>query len=29
VTENGLLKLISQNKEKYYNIKEIEYLFND
>ena len=29
ITENGLLKLISQNKEKYYNIKEIEYLFND
>lgn len=29
VTENGLLKLISLNKEKYYNIKEIEYLFND
>lgn len=29
VTENGLLKIISQNKEKYYNIKEIEYLFND
>ncbi len=28
VTENGLLKIISQNKEKYYNIKEIEYLFN-
>ncbi|WP_255075717.1 biotin--[acetyl-CoA-carboxylase] ligase [Lacihabitans sp. CCS-44] len=29
VTENGLLKIISQNTEKYYNIKEIEYLFDD
>jgi BirA family biotin operon repressor/biotin-[acetyl-CoA-carboxylase] ligase len=29
ISENGHLKIISQNEEKYYNIKEIEYLFND
>ncbi len=29
ITNQGHLKIISQNEEKYYNIKEIEYLFND
>jgi BirA family transcriptional regulator, biotin operon repressor / biotin---[acetyl-CoA-carboxylase] ligase len=29
ISDQGHLKIISQNEEKYYNIKEIEYLFDD